>query len=106
MAHLTFIHGISAMPEKSELHFSWLKTLAENEGIDADAEGITANFVYWSDLMHPAASAVASSFESLRDETLESQFVEDSTNWQADLPANEQNFLRKLESKIDTQKAP
>lgn len=54
--HVTFIHGLANKPAKKELERIWLSALAApvngDPGFDLGAVGVSASFVYWSDLFY------------------------------------------------------
>lgn len=64
MAHITFIHGIGNKPTTDDLLRLWQRLLADSDGIDLGAEGVTAEMVYWADIMYAEPSVDAGSHES------------------------------------------
>lgn len=64
MAHITFIHGIGNKPSLDDLLRVWERALADADGVDLGAEGITAEMVYWADVMYESPSVTAGSHES------------------------------------------
>jgi len=64
MAHITFVHGIGNKPVAEELERVWKRALADADGIDLGAEGVTTGVVYWADVMYESPSAAAGSHES------------------------------------------
>jgi len=65
MAHITFIHGIGNKPAADDLLRLWNRLLASGDGgIDLGAEGITAEMVYWADVMYAEPSVDGGSHES------------------------------------------
>ncbi len=52
MPHVTFIHGISNKPPHEQLLDLWSRGLANSDGLDLGAEGITCSMVYWADVMY------------------------------------------------------
>jgi len=52
MAHVTFIHGIANKPPQDQLLDVWLRSLADDSGVDLGAEGVTSSMVYWADVMY------------------------------------------------------
>jgi hypothetical protein len=63
MPHVTFIHGISNQPRAEPLLDLWRRSLADGDGIDLGAEGVTSSMVYWADVMYaePLSEAAAES---------------------------------------------
>jgi predicted alpha/beta hydrolase family esterase len=61
MGHVTFIHGIANKPPQEQLLDLWNRSLANGDGIDLGAQGITCSMVYWADVLYdnPLAEAVA-----------------------------------------------
>ncbi len=70
MAHITFIHGIGNKPAIEDLLRLWKRLVADNDGIDLGARGVTAEMVYWADIMYAAPDEMAGSHESA-DTTME-----------------------------------
>jgi hypothetical protein len=64
MAHVTFIHGISNKPPADVLLKRWLQALAASGGPDLGAAGVTAEMVYWADVLYEQPVAE----ESIADE--------------------------------------
>ncbi len=69
MAHVTFVHGIANKPAPDPLLDLWRRSLADGDGIDLGAEGITSSMVYWADVMYAEPLAEADT-ESAADEAL------------------------------------
>jgi predicted alpha/beta hydrolase family esterase len=65
MAHITFIHGIGNKATIEDLVRSWQRELADGDGIDLGTEGVTAEMVYWADVMYESPSVAAGSYESV-----------------------------------------
>jgi hypothetical protein len=53
MAHVTFIHGIANKPAPEVLTGIWERALADDDGLDLGAEGVTTSMVYWADVLYP-----------------------------------------------------
>ena len=53
MAHVTFIHGIGNKPPSDALLSAWLTSLADNHGLELEAEGVTSSMAYWADVLYP-----------------------------------------------------
>lgn len=67
MPHVTFIHGIANKPRAEQLLDIWRGRLADGDGIDLGAQGITSSMVYWADVMYDQPLAEAA-VESATDE--------------------------------------
>ena len=75
MAHVTFIHGIGNKTPAETLRTSWLTSLADNDGPELDAEGVSSSMIYWADFMYEAPLPVSGGAESL--EAVEKDGIED-----------------------------
>jgi hypothetical protein len=69
MPHVTFIHGIGNKPEEKALHDIWLRSLADNIGLDLGGSGITSEMVYWADVMYAAPDPDVAAYESVFEST-------------------------------------
>ena len=52
MAHITFVHGILNKPPQDRLLTQWRLALARADGLDLGADGVTAEMVYWADVLY------------------------------------------------------
>src|SRR5262245_36484523 len=69
MPHVTFIHGIGNKPEAQQLHDIWVRSLADNIGLDLGGSGITSDMVYWADVMYAAPDPDVAAYESALEST-------------------------------------
>src|SRR5215211_4351499 len=69
MPHVTFIHGIGNKPDAKQLHDIWLRSLADNIGLDLGGSGITSEMVYWADVMYAAPDPDVAAYESALEST-------------------------------------
>ena len=100
MPHVTFIHGISNKPSKPELQDIWVRSLASNEGLDLDAEGVTYSMVYWADVMYAKPDDKGAVNESLGSEAVPDESDEDQS-WRQTLQGEEKEFVEKLAAKLN-----
>ncbi len=68
MAHVTFIHGIANKPPADRLIAAWTRSLADGDGLDLGADGVTSEMVYWADVLYEKPLEDASN-ESANDES-------------------------------------
>jgi hypothetical protein len=100
MAHVTFIHGIGNKTPAETLRTSWLTSLADNEGPELEADGVTSSMAYWADFMYEAPLPVSGGNESL--EAVEKDGVEDvDMGWRAEADPEEQALVARLEAKLE-----
>ncbi len=107
MPHVTFIHGISNKPPRDRLVDIWVRSLANNQGLDLDAEGATYSMVYWADIMYEQPEAEGGdtrSLESLSDAVPKAQ--EEDVAWQHDLSGAEKVFVQSLAAKLGYAQKP
>jgi hypothetical protein len=99
MAHITFIHGIGNKPSLDDLLRVWQRSLADADGIDLGAEGITAEMVYWADVMYASPSITAGAHESV-DTAMAADEPEVDVEVAA-LAADEEAWLATLRGKLN-----
>jgi hypothetical protein len=100
MAHVTFIHGIGNKPPAETLRTSWLTSLADNDGPELEADGVTSSMAYWADFMYEAPLPVSGGAESL--EAVEKDGIEDvDMGWRAEADLEEQALVTRLEAKLE-----
>lgn len=64
MPHVTFIHGILNKPAADKLYESWTRSLANSDGLDLGAEGVTSSMVYWADVLYESPMADEPGYEN------------------------------------------
>lgn len=79
MPHVTFIHGIMNKPPADQLLQIWLRSLAGNDGLDLDGEGVTYSMVYWADVLYEKPEDTAAMSESLGSEASPGKSEEDES---------------------------
>jgi hypothetical protein len=95
---VTFIHGIGNKPAPEELIRGWRGTLADH-GLDLDAEGVSASFVYWSDFLYPQPVVAEVDYESTGD--LEDGSVPDvGMRWMLEAEGEEAKLVAGLAASI------
>jgi len=100
MGHVTFIHGIGNKTPAETLRSSWLTSLADNDGLELDAEGVSSSMIYWADFMYAAPLPESRGNESL--EAVEKDGIEDvDMSWQAEADPEEQAMVARLEAKLE-----
>jgi hypothetical protein len=100
MAHVTFIHGIGNKTPAETLRSSWLTSLADNDGLELDAEGVSSSMVYWAEFMYQAPLPVSGGKESL--ESVEYRGIQDvDMDWSAEVDPEEQATMARLAAKLE-----
>jgi hypothetical protein len=100
MAHVTFIHGIGNKTPAETLRSSWLTSLADNDGLELDAEGVSSSMVYWAEFMYEAPLPVSGGKESL--ESVEYRGIQDvDMDWSAEVDPEEQATMARLAAKLE-----
>jgi hypothetical protein len=100
MAHVTFIHGIGNKTPAETLRTSWLTSLADNDGPELDAEGVSSSMIYWADFMYEAPLPPSRGNESL--EAVEKDGIEDvGMGWLPKADPEEQAMVARLEAKLE-----
>lgn len=99
MPHVTFIHGIANKPAHDRLLTIWRQSLAEDDGIDLGARGITSSMVYWADLMYEKPAEEGSAHESTGEEVATDAADEDLA-WTEELSGDEAAFCNSLSEKL------
>jgi hypothetical protein len=100
MAHVTFIHGIGNKTPAETLRSSWLTSLADNDGLELDAEGVSSSMVYWAEFMYEAPLPVSGGKESL--ESVEYRGIQDvDMDWSAEVDLEEQATMARLAAKLE-----
>jgi hypothetical protein len=100
MPHVTFIHGIGNKTPAETLRTSWLTSLADNDGLELDAEGVSSSMIYWADFMYEAPLPPSRGNESL--EAVEKDGVEDvDLGWLPKADPEEQALVARLEAKLE-----
>ena len=97
MAHVTFIHGIANKPAADVLTGIWERALADDDGIDLGAEGVTASMVYWADVLYPEPAG--SSLESVGDQLAEGAA---DPGWDDGLDAADGTWVAALAERLET----
>ena len=105
MPHVTFIHGIANKPPKDVLLRLWRQSLARGDGLDLGAEGVTSTMVYWADVMYAEPKQEMAEHESNDSIVLRSD-AEPDMDWQAGLPADEQQWVDTLAARLDFEGEP
>jgi len=99
MAHVSFIHGIGNKSDALSLERSWLGALRDGDGLDLRAEGVTTSVCYWADVLYAAPLPTVDAAEE-SDEELVSGAVETDPAWFADLPPEQQEYVRELAAEV------
>jgi hypothetical protein len=101
LAHVTFIHGIANKPEPEELLHDWKISLADNDGIDLDALGVTSTMVYWADMLYANPAPEGSAQEESALEVEGTVDADDADlSWLADVSGAERQFVESLGQKF------
>jgi hypothetical protein len=108
MPHVTFIHGIANKPASDKLLDIWCHALvADTQGLDLGAEGITSSMVYWADVLYEkcdeniAAYENAGLYESVGvDVALQDKDVDMS--WRGELRGQEKAWTDSLAAKLNS----
>ena len=99
MPHVTFIHGIANKPAHERLLTIWRQSLAENDGLDLGARGITSSMVYWADLMYEKPADEGSAHESTGEEVA-TDAADESLSWTEGLSGDDlKNALQPVNQK-------
>jgi len=77
--HVTFNHGILNKPPEDQLLQIWLRSLAGDDGLDLDGEGVTYSMVYWADVLYEKPEDTAAMNESLGSEASPVKSEEDES---------------------------
>jgi hypothetical protein len=100
MAHVTFIHGIGNKTPAETLRSSWLASLADNDGPELEADGVTSSMAYWADFMYATPLPESRGNESL--EAVEKDGIEDvDMGWLGEADLEEQALVARLEAKLE-----
>jgi hypothetical protein len=101
MAHVTFIHGIANKPPLDQLTALWCRSLADADGVDLGAEGVTCSMVYWADVLY-AAPLEPGAAESATNEAAQETTAPEPTGLDvAAMPADERAWTLRLAAKLD-----
>lgn len=100
MPHVTFIHGIANKPPADELIEIWRRALAQDDGINLAARGITSTMVYWADVLYANPAKEEDSHESVGDEAIVEVGDED-LNWRAELDGAEKDFVDRFAATLN-----
>ena len=71
MPHVTFIHGIANKPPLDQLTDLWCRSLADADGLDLGADGVTCSMVYWADVLYPSPLEQAGAESATNEAALE-----------------------------------
>ncbi len=99
MPHITFIHGINNKPPVDDLFRVWEDALAENEGINLGARGVTSSFVYWADVLYSEPAPIGQGYESMGEADVPAGDV-DSLEWMEEVGPDEARFIDGLEKHL------
>jgi hypothetical protein len=98
--HVTFVHGIGNKPTLEVVHRTWLRSLAEADGIDLIAEGVTSSMVHWADVMYEQALPEQAAQESFEDTAEATQSAAVPMEWRGGLAGEEREFVESLARKL------
>jgi hypothetical protein len=100
MPHVTFIHGIGNKPEANQLLPIWLRSLADNIGLDLGGEGVTSSMVYWADVLYAAPDPDIAAYESADEKTAAGVDAAANPGPPAAANTDETTFLASLAAKV------
>jgi V8-like Glu-specific endopeptidase/tetratricopeptide (TPR) repeat protein len=123
MAHVTFVHGMANKPPADLMLELWLRALARDDpkpeihpppdaGIDLGTLGVSADSVYWADVLYATPETDVSGYESAAEERASIEGVPvanrapataraaTSDRWRAELSPGEAAFVRRLEEQM------
>lgn len=100
MPHVTFIHGIANKPATDPLLALWRRSLADADGLDLGAEGVTSSMVYWADVMYPEPLAEAMEESAADESTVEAVSPESADLGVENMDAEEQRWVAELAAKL------
>lgn len=100
MAHITFIHGIANKPAADRLLEIWLRSLAQDDGINLATRGITSSMVYWADVMYANPAEDEGAYESV-DAEVSVRDEDENLGWSAKLAGDEKAFVASLAGKLN-----
>lgn len=105
MPHVTFIHGIANKPAAEELLQIWRRSLAQNDGLDLGAEGVSSSMIYWADVMYEHVQAPMAEHES-NDSVIQPGDDEIEMDWQRGLKGDEKAWSDRLSMKLNFESLP
>jgi hypothetical protein len=100
MAHVTFVHGISNKPPHQQLTELWCRSLANSDGLDLGADGVTCSMVYWADVMYEAPLAEAAQESATNEAAAEAVAAEPVDLGLAEMSAAEKAWTARLAAKM------
>lgn len=100
MAHITFIHGIANKPPADKLLDIWCRSLADSDGLDLGAEGITCSMVYWADVMYPDPLQEAMEENAADESSAEAVSPESADLGVEEMSAEEKLWVAELATKL------
>ncbi len=100
MPHVTFIHGIANKPGPEVLLRIWRDSLAQDEGLNLGAEGVTSSMVYWADVLYAEPEGETAEHES-NDSIIKKEDSDIEMSWQVELSGVEENWSENLAAKLD-----
>ncbi|MEA2690746.1 MAG: hypothetical protein QOJ16_133 [Acidobacteriota bacterium] len=100
MAHVTFIHGIANKPPQDPLLDLWSRSLANGDGLDLGAEGVTCSMVYWADVMYERPLTEGDTESATNEAAAESLSAEPVDLDVLEMSAEEKIWVAKLAGKL------
>jgi hypothetical protein len=96
MGHVTFVHGILNKTAPEELVQLWRRGLAEEDGFNLGARGVTSSMVYWADVLYDKPLVESAHAESL-EAAAEAGAVDPlPMEWRAQLRGKERDLVEGL----------
>ncbi|MCG6870592.1 MAG: hypothetical protein LJE91_18230 [Gammaproteobacteria bacterium] len=86
-------------PPADQLLQIWLRSLAGNDGLDLDGEGVTYSMVYWADVLYEKPQDTGAMNESLGSEASPEKSEEDES-WRVGLEGREKEIVDRLAARL------
>ena len=99
MPHVTFIHGIANKPAADVLLRLWRDALANDDGLDLGAEGITSSMVYWADVLYEEPDVERAEHES-NDSIIAASDPDIDMSWCDDVGADERQWIDQMTARM------
>jgi hypothetical protein len=93
MGHVTFVHGILNKTAPEELIQLWRRGLAEEDGFNLGARGVTCSMVYWADVLYDKPLVESAHAESLEAAAEAGEVDPLSMEWRAQLRGKERDLV-------------